>query len=299
MASEIIGLVDVDGKYPNLALMKISTYYRRMHTKVGWYNPLLDPVPTKLYASKIFKFTPDYQYYPDTEIIKGGTGYDLKIKLPMEIEACPPDYSIYPSCDFSLQRYSTGCIRQCKHCVVGEKEGHIYPSLPMPLNPIGEWIYLLDNNLFANPLWRESLEHLHRCNQPVCFEGIDVRIITEEQARMLKKFKLYKQIHIAWDNPNEKLLPKLKKIIKSIPAYKLMCYVLIGFDSTPEQDLYRVMKLSEMGIDPFVMPFNKDNQYENDFARWVNDKAIFKTVLWKNYKSGKKKPSKQQDEFSI
>jgi hypothetical protein len=63
-----------------------------------------------------------------------------------------------------------------------------------------------------------------------------------------------------------------------------MCYVLIGFDSTPEEDLYRVETLRGLGIDPFVMPFNKKDKYQRDFARWVNHKAIFKSVPWKEYK---------------
>lgn len=34
-----IGLLAVDSNYPNLALMKISSYHKARGDKVGWYNP--------------------------------------------------------------------------------------------------------------------------------------------------------------------------------------------------------------------------------------------------------------------
>ena len=92
-------------------------------------------------------------------------------------------------------------------------------------------------------------------------------------------------IHTAWDNPKQNLTDKIKLICKYIKPYKIMIYVLIGFDSTQEQDYYRVMKIKELNCNPFVMPYNKKDQYQKRFARWVNHKAIFKTVDWKDYRS--------------
>ncbi len=66
-------------------------------------------------------------------------------------------------------------------------------------------------------------------------------------------------------------------------------YVLIGFNSTPKQDLHRVKVLSGYGCDPFVMPFDKANSYQQKFTRWVNHKAIFNSVSWDEYKNGVKK----------
>jgi len=91
-------------------------------------------------------------------------------------------------------------------------------------------------------------------------------------------------IHCAWDDPDYDMIPKIKEIVKYIKPYKLMCYVLIGFDSTVDQDLMRVEKLEEYDISPFVMPYNKSNTYQKRFARWVNNKAIFKSVKWEDYK---------------
>ncbi len=279
-----IGLIDVDShNFPNLALMKISSYHKRNGDSVematlGNYD--------KLYVSKLFNFS-DLNLntlITADETIIGGSGYDLNINLPPEIEICDPDYSIYPMYDFSLQFYSRGCIRNCSFCIVRQKEGYIKTVKPMALNPNGNRIEVLDNNFFANPEWMFAVNDLIRTKQTVNLHGVDVRLMNEEQAYWLNKLKHHKQIHIAWDFPNLDLTPKIKEMTKYIKPYKIMCYVLIGYNSTPEQDLYRVEKLRELGVDPFVMPYNKSDKYQKKFARWVNHKAIFKTVKWSEYK---------------
>lgn len=279
-----IGLIDVDShNFPNLALMKISSYHKRNGDSVematlGHYD--------KLYVSKLFNFS-DLNLntlITADETIIGGSGYDLNINLPPEIDVCDPDYSIYPMYDFSLQFYSRGCIRNCSFCIVRQKEGYIKTVKPMALNPNGNRIEVLDNNFFANPEWMFAINDLIDTKQTVNLHGVDVRLMNEEQAYWLNKLKHHKQIHIAWDFPNLDLTPKIKEMTKYIKPYKIMCYVLIGYNSTPEQDLYRVEKLRELGVDPFVMPYNKSDKYQKKFARWVNHKAIFKTVKWTEYK---------------
>lgn len=282
-----IRLLAPDSKMPNIAIMKLSTYYKQKGDDVDWYNHLFDYQDTDiLYISKIFNFTPDIIYIPlKAKIIKGGTGYDIKSKLPKDVEEITDlDYSLYPNCDYSMQFYSRGCIRNCGFCVVREKEGYIYPTKPYKLNPNGKHIEVLDNNFFASPKWREAVEDLKQIGQPINFHGIDVRLLDKEQCQALNELKLYKQIHIAWDFPKINLKPKIKEITKYIKPYKLMCYVLIGFNSTPEEDLYRVETLRNLNVDPFVMPYNKRDPYQKDFARWVNHKAIFKSIPWQDYK---------------
>ena len=90
-------------------------------------------------ASKVFTFTPDYDYrlLDAREVIKGGTGYDIPGRLPEAVEnSRMMDYSIYPEYPF---------------CLVREKEGYIQAVEPVELNPKGKWIEVLDNNFFANP----------------------------------------------------------------------------------------------------------------------------------------------------
>lgn len=290
-----IGLVDVDGhNFPNFALMKISAYHKAQGDCVEWADPLFGGGYDKVYMSKIFTFTPDYPYEFDCEVIKGGTGYDVKSRLPKEIEeGTAMDYSIYPECRYSIQFFSRGCIRKCPFCLVNEKEGYIHPVKPVELNPNGEWIEVLDNNFFANPEWRKAIDYLINAGMPVKLHGVDIRIMTEEQAYWLDKLKMKQNIHIAWDLPSLDLTEKLKEVTKYLKPSKLTCYVLVGFNSTREQDMFRINTLWSFGIHPFVQPYrdyeNKrvPTQYEKDLARWCNNKFIFKSCKFEDYEPRK------------
>ena len=80
-----IGILAVDSNYPNLALMKISSYHKAIGDNVEWYNPLCSY--DKVYIAKVFSFTPDYGYYINADQVeKGGTGYDIKKVLLPEID---------------------------------------------------------------------------------------------------------------------------------------------------------------------------------------------------------------------
>lgn len=285
-----VGLIDVDGhNFPNFALMKISAYHKMIGDDVEWAKQddiFGQTYYDKIYSSKIFTFSPDvdYRLFHADEIVKGGSGYDIKGYLDDEIENCRKmDYSIYPQYDFSVQFTSRGCIRHCPFCLVHDKEGMIHSVKPHDLNPVGGHIEVLDNNFFSNPNWGNSVEYLLSTGKKVKLHGVDVRIMNEEQAKALKMLKHYRQPHIAWDLPNIDLRPQLEAMAKYIRPSSITCYVLIGFNSTIEQDLFRVRSLKELGYTPFVQPYRDfENKrvvtwYENDFARWANNHFFCKS----------------------
>lgn len=293
-----IRLLASDSKIPNLAIMKISSYYKSLGDDVDWYNPMFDMYDTDIfYESKVFTFSQNYQYYPiNANIIRGGTGINIQSKLPNEIENIVNlDYSIYPYCDYSILFLSRGCIRNCPFCVVPKKEGLIHKVDPPKLNPNGKWIMLLDNNFFACKEWRENIEILKSYKQPIDFnQGIDLRILTEEMAMALGQLKT-KAIHCAWNNYEDKdyVLKGIKLLSKYVKPYKIMVYVLVGFKHKyiTEMDLERVMILKELGVNPFAMgyiDFNNPNYQKpkeiSKFCRWVNMKSCFKSCEWKDYK---------------
>lgn len=286
-----IGLIDVDGhNFPNYALMKISAWHKDHGDNVEWVDPMFGRYD-KVYASKIFTFSKDYDFSNiHCEVVKGGTGYDIKSKLPEEIEDCTAmDYTIYPQYPFSIEFFSRGCIRHCPFCLVHDKEGVIRSVKPTELNHRGKWIEVLDNNFFANPNWREAAEFLKRSFLPVNLMGVDVRLIDEEQASFLNNISLRKNIHIAWDLPQYDLTSKLEEVVSYIKPYKITCYVLIGFNSTISQDLYRLNTLKRLGIRPFVQPYRdyknerEPSQYELDLARWANKMWLFKSIDFEDY----------------
>lgn len=135
-----IGLIDVDGhNFPNIPLMKLSAWHKQQGDSVEWYDPLFSGHMDKVYMSKVFGFTPDYEFTVDAdEVIKGGSGYCIELvdgkeiyhkendrELQSEIEHIYPDYSIYPELtkDTAYGFLTRGCPRGCSFCHVQHKEG--------------------------------------------------------------------------------------------------------------------------------------------------------------------------------
>lgn len=291
-----IGLIDVDShNFPNIALMKLASWHRQQGDDVEWAMPMFRQYD-RIYASKIFTFTPDFNptEYTAREIVRGGTGYDIKSRLPEEVERHKGlAYDLYPQYPFSVQFYSRGCIRHCPFCLVHDKEGGIHPVEPMQWNPQAQWIEVLDNNFFANPEWRTAVEDLKAQRLPVKFHGVDIRIMDEEQAKALNSLRMKGYIHIAWDLPQIDLTERLEAMTRHIRPSKIACYVLVGFNSTKEQDLHRLRTLKRLGILPFVQPFRdyenrrQPTQYEKDISRWANRAWLFKSMDFLDYEPRK------------
>ena len=276
-----VGLIDIEPKIYNTALMQISSYHKGRGDTVEWATPLTHSQYDVLYCSSLFDFT-DKSEVP-VRAICGGTGFNVESRLSQVIEAAPLDYSIYPKCLTSYVWFSKGCNRKCQWCVVPQKEGRFHLVKRKPLNPRGRYITVMDNSFFSNPNWRDVIAWLG--DMPVDIQGIDVRLLSKEMCKSLDGLRRWKskQFKIAWDEGDEDLTPPLKFMLRFIKPYKIMCYVLIGYYNMPDLDLYRVETLRALGIDPFVMPYVKSDPYQKSFARWVNHKAVFKTVKWMDY----------------
>lgn len=285
-----VGLIQADGKYPNLALMKLSAWHKAQGDDVWMYQPIDGQEYDRVYMSKVFDFTPDFAYdIRATEIIKGGTAYDMKATLPERAEHTYPDYAAF-DCGYAMGFTSRGCIRNCPFCVVPKKEGKARAVADIYEFWRGqEYLRLLDNNLTALP------EHFMRITGQIIKErvkvdfnqGLDLRLITADMAKQLAKVKLWKAIHFAFDNVKDETA--IREGVRTlsdngVKLHNVMVYVLIGFNSTPEEDLHRCEVLRGLGVLPFVMPFDKFDEYQRRFTRWANHKAIFKTVRWGDYK---------------
>lgn len=292
-----IGLLQVDGHYPNLALMQICSYHEANGDIVEWYEgPLFNFKYDKIYASKIFSFSPMPEL-PAHAVI-GGTGIDFSNTLPFEITQAKPSYSLYPECDYHIGFSMKGCRFRCKFCCVPQKEGRPYHNSNISdllINPKGgNRLMLLDNDFFGSPNWKEDLNHIIYLKLKICFvQGLNIRIITIEQAELLAKSNYYnskfkqRYLTFAWDRYNDKaIVMKGIKICNDagIPSTRMQFFVLIGFDTTPDQDYERVMHLKELGCMPYAMPYNKSNPYQKAFTRWVNNRAVFNSCSWKDYK---------------
>lgn len=286
-----IGLIDVDGHhFPNLPLMKLSAWHKARSDTVEWYDPLFGGMYDKVYMSKVFTFTPDYLYPINAdEVVRGGTGYfypDGGQPLPDEIEHQYPDYGLYNGlCDITNTAYgflTRGCPRGCEFCIVGKKEGRQSKKIA---DLSSFWrgqkiIKLLDPNLLACPDHKELLEQLVNSGAWVDFtQGVDIRLINEDNIGLLNRMKV-KRIHFAWDNPKEDLTTYFKRFnqLSIVKDYrKKSVYVLTNFNSTLDEDLYRIYTLRDLGFSPYVMIHDKPNAPEQirRLQSWVNNKTIF------------------------
>ena len=305
---EKIGLYDVDSKIPNLALMRISAFYKSQGFETELYKSLWHKTYRKIYASKIFNFSSGSRITDD--MILGGTGIDLKTKLPEEIKNYAPDYSLY-NFPHSIGFAMRGCRFRCKFCHVPKTEGKARANKSISAiwtNRSSRFLILLDNDFFGNPEWKDRIEEIIDLNLLVNFsQGFNIRLITEEQASYLSRVKFRnlnctkKQVHFAWDRfKDERLIKKGIDICTGagITPNQMAFYVLIGFDTTPEQDMYRVKYLRNFGCDPYVMPYDKKDLYQRHFARWVNHKAMFKTCSFFEYLKTKELTTLYNDSFA-
>lgn len=310
-----IGLIDCDGhNYPNLVLMKLSAWHKAQGDHVEWYEPMFSGHMDKVYMSKIFSFSPDYEYFVDAdEIVQGGTGYAISVSpdgkeeydkskdkaLPDEIEHIFPDYSIYPDYtkDTAYGYLTRGCPRGCSFCHVAAKEGqcsHKVANLSEFWNG-QKFIELLDPNILACGDWKELLQQLVDSKAQVNFnQGLDIRLMTAEKAEMLSKIKM-KTIHFAWDRYEDKdiVQPRFEEFKKfsKVCGHNLFVYVLCGNVERrilPE-DLERIYWLRDHGYAPYVMLFDKESlpvKHElKRLQRWVNNRYVFwKVKTFEEYK---------------
>lgn len=279
-----VSLVDVDSRIPNLALMRASTWHKQRgdEVKLG-YDPLFDD-PDICYASKMFDFTAEPQYMPDCETLKGGPGYSLTEKMPFEdYDRIMPDYSLY-GCDYAIGRFTRGCPNRCPWCVVPKMDGNEVRHVA-DLKDFWQGqkvVRLLDDNIMADAdEFIRDCGQLSRAGVHVIWEALDIRLVTDETAQALASVRTEKSIHFAWDgHGQDDAVPRGIETLErnGIKPWRLMFYVLVGFNTDREYDLHRIYTLRDMGANPFVMPFDKSDRYQKDLARWCNNKFIFKST---------------------
>lgn len=294
-----IGLIDVDGhNFPNLALMRISAYHKACGDTVEWW--WTDFIHYDIvYMSKIYSdaYSPDVPEPMNADkVVKGGTGYCISlgddgkehfdqsknVQLPPEIERMFPDYSIYPQFDFAVSMTSRGCPRGCSFCHVAAKEGRCSVKVA---DVKDFWngqkeIKVLDPNITACREKRDLMKQYMETGAWIDFtQGIDIRLTDEADIEDMNRMKIGK-VHFAWDNPKDDLESKFRMFSEKyrIKDYRRkIVYCLTNFDSTMEENLYRIYTLRDLGYQPYVMIYNKPSAPKEirDLQGWCNNKIIF------------------------
>ncbi len=291
-----VALVDVDGHgFPNLALMKLSAWHKQQGDTVEWYSPLFSR-PDILYASKVFTFTPDCQDFAANAptAIRGGTGYDLNVTLPDEVEQTLPDYSIYPDFIPALGFLTRGCIRSCPWCVVPRKEGNIRIADDIERICAGRReVVLLDNNFLAAPeaFVEEQLRKVQSLKLRIDFnQALDVRLVNGRNASLLAETRWIRYIRFSCDSPL--MLDPVRNAVKLIrcAGYSGEFFVYVLAQEVCEA-YDRICRLTDIDrkIVPFCQPFRdftSDGEPSVELrrlARWCNIQSIRKTVPFRKY----------------
>ena len=306
-----VGLIDVDasarGKvtFPNLPLMKISAFWKAQGASVEWWKPDAERYDV-VYMSKVFgdEYTPDL---PEPEnasvVIRGGSGYAIYVRdgkehycksrdtdLNEAIEHIMPDYALYGITDTAYGFLTKGCPCRCEFCHVAEMQGTTVRTVA----DLSEFwsgqknIKLLDPNLTASPDWEKHVRALSESNAYIDFtQGLSAKMLTNEKIEDLNAVR-WKMIHFAWDRPEENLEPHFERIMSRLNKARrqtVSAYVLTNNGSTHEQDLYRIMTLRKLDIQPYVMIYRKSTapKETRKLQRWCNPFIFWKVPTFEEY----------------
>jgi hypothetical protein len=311
-------LLQLDGKLPNVALMRIAAHHRalghhvelrRAGNATAVERQLWDRHDL-VYASLIFERTRPVaerllQVHP--RAIVGGTGWDLSVTLEQHgVTTLDQDYTIYPGFRPSIGFLQRGCRLRCSFCVVPRKEGGIREERTVADLWRGDGhardLVLLDNDFFGQPSWRERIAEIRDGGFKVSFnQGINARFLNEETAAAIASVDYRdgnmkaRRIYTAWDNRKDeaRLFSGLRLLVDAgVKPDHIMVYMLIGYwagETHEDRDARRV-KLREFGARPYPMPFVRTRELVS-YQRWVLG-AYDKTITWATWAEAHGRPER-------
>lgn len=270
----MIAIYNLEPKYFNLALEKVKKYYLDSGERVEDYMQIKHEQYEKIYASSMFKFT-DKQYIT-SDMMVGGTGIDIKAKLPDKIEKV----KVYKNIGFTTR----GCIRNCEFCVVPEKEGKLiaYGDIYDFWDGKNKEIELLDNNILGIPSHAEKIfGQIKKEKLKLKENGLDIRLLNNHNVEWLKSIRHY-DYKFAWDGDID-LTEKLQFAYDNLGQCRI--YVLCGILGL-DVILLKLLRIKEIGHNAYIMRLDnvRKNKTYISLARWVNQAHLFKKLTWEQFK---------------
>ena len=272
-------IVNIDSTIPNLALAKVEKYHRDLGDDIKWDFPIYREWADRIYVSCVFKENQmKCNYWYDKKTLIGGSGWDLSIKLSPEIEEVKPK--------INLGFTTRGCIRHCKFCIVPEKEGTIHPvgDLVDLWDGKAKKIIVMDNNIIALPDHFNLICKQARENKiQIDFnQGLDHRLLNQDVVDELKSIR-HKEFRFAYDHPS--YFPSVSKAIDLLEKNNIKWstwYVLVGFNTSLDEDLSRLNYLRERNQRAFVQRYTRDRKYIQ-LARWANQHHMFAKMTYEQF----------------
>jgi hypothetical protein len=267
-----VALYDICGKIPNLALMKLSSYY-----KTKGYTPVLckdtpPPRATRHYASCVFhhpranRALASLRSRLGDDLVSGGSGVNLKQKLPSEVDRCFPDYSLYRWNRYALGFLSRGCNSCCGFCLVPEKEGQLREDYATfdDFVPAGQRnVMLLDANLLATRNACGFLEEMVRRKYLVNFsQTLDIRYLTGDIVALLEQIR---SVNSRFSKPmyyfscnslaQASLFREKHDWLRKLGRGKITVIVMFGFDKTLAEEYAILSALKKLQLIPFLQEY--------------------------------------------
>lgn len=313
-----VRLSQLDGKLPNLALMKLGAWHKAQGDTLHFFSgaraaerDMFEPRYDRVYGSAIFKFSAPLLakfHWTFPEAIIGGTGTDnlqtVESLIGQEFEHY--DYSIAKGFRPSIGFTQRGCRLSCKFCVVPTKEGK-----PRSVNTIAQiwrgepWpkkLHLLDNDFFGAPGWQDRIAEIRDGGFKVSFtQGINVRAMTPEVAAAIASIEYrddgftQRRLYTAWDNlKDEEVFFRGVDMLEAagVPSKNLMAFMLIGFDKkeTQERIQHRFNRMVARGILPYPMVYDRSRKDLRAFARWAIT-GLYRAIPFEQYDVRIKRPT--------
>lgn len=275
LPAKTIVLIDVDGRLPNLALMKVSGHYKQQgYTIKLMKKEAYESKAEAVFASSIFSFAPSRQrvrkmraYYGES-LQCGGSGVDIQTRLPPEVEATEPDPELYPELgDRAIGFLTRGCPFHCSFCIVPVKEGNPRQVSDIDTLTRGgdkEKLILLDDNILAHPQCDEFLQEMINKKLRVNFnQTLDLNLVDEKKARLIRAIpcsnvKFTRTVYHFSLNDTSNLAELRKKYeLFDFGAKENVEFIcMYGFNTTLAQDLERFRFLRSLpGAYVFVQEY--------------------------------------------
>ncbi len=267
-------LFDLDSRLPNLALMKLSRHFKDQGKRVilARREARVDGVEGA-YASAVFSTASTLdrlaklkRYYGDS-LVAGGTGIDVRLRLPPSVESLPADYDLYPELgDRAIGFLTRGCPYRCPFCVVPLKEGGVrqVSDLDDLVTRRRRKLILLDDNLLAHPKAKVFLEDMVRRNLSVNFnQTLDLRFIDKDIADLLSRLQCSnvrftrRMVHFSLkDNRHLEQVRRKYDMFGFTHRDNVEFVCMYGFNTTLAQDVERFRFLRSLpGAYVFVQPY--------------------------------------------
>jgi len=276
-------LVDIDSRIPNLALHKLKTYHEQRGDRVVWAKDrdlLQEAGVDRIYVSCVFIANKHKAAEWEGLATIGGSGYDLSVALPAEIAAVKPH--------INLGFTTRGCIRKCPFCIVPEKEGGICivgDLLDLWNGNIRQGkITVLDNNILAVPEHFKLICQQARDNHLLVDfnQGLDHRLLTPDIVADMVSIR-HREYRFAYDRHfYEGTVVRALKLLKKNKITRSFWYVLVGYDTTYAEDMYRLELLRKWNQTVFVQRYIK-TRGNLLLARWANQHAVFKGMTFSEF----------------